>query len=179
VPTVFLDIGPRPGSSPRQQITEFSATEDAVSFAFNATAGFHDVLVLTSYGAADPLVDVLPGHDRHIAVGLCGSLTHYDSFRSVSVVLPTAGLTAYLEIGHGEKTETRVMTVDDGVAYAEVLGDGSLTLMVHYGSNVCSYQVDPGGANSAHQHLRLSLSMNALSVRGTGWQCGKLDLLSP
>lgn len=127
--------------------------------------GYHKLYVRAPNGyVGTTFVDVLPGHARHVALELCSiSLVLWDSMRSISVVLPSDGLLPSLLLRTADgRYHSEPMYVDDGVAYATYVGDGDISLLVAYGTQVCSYSLASTASNWRDQHLRFILPLDAL-----------------
>jgi hypothetical protein len=148
----------------RHALDAFSAGDGFIQLSFTVPAGFHQLLVVARYGASNAPLDVLPGHSRHLVLQMCNSLLHTDTLRSVAVVLPARGLTPYLIVHAPQGDEKVAMSIEDGVAYGELLDEGSIELIVPYGNRVvsCSFSLSQATPNWSRQHLRFNLPITAL-----------------
>jgi hypothetical protein len=150
-------------------VNAFSADNSSIQLAFNVQPGFHRILVAAKYGGQSTMLDVLPGHSRHVVLQVCRNLLHADTLRSVAVVLPSEGLTPYLLVHTPRGDETVQMSIEDGVAYGDLLDEGAIELTVPYWAHVvsCSFSLAQGTPKWRQQHLRFSLTIAGLVSRST------------
>jgi hypothetical protein len=176
-PDVYLDHAM--SGNQKQQLLQYQAAPDSFQTSLHIAAGFHSVLLVTTCGGAVALIDVLPGHTRRIIVDICDSLLHSDSYRTLAIALPAAGIAPYIMQREGSRDETIQMTVEDGVAYAAALGEGKIIVIVPYppGLPLCNFTIEAGEGNWREQHLRYNLSLQGLSRSNVPGKCGALDPL--
>lgn len=173
-PGVYLD-----GRSPSlAHLTEISPHIFAA--ALHMAPGFHRLHVQTPNGLGETTVlDSVPGHSRHVTLRVCSDAGIWDSFRSVTVVLPVGGLAASLLVANSSgRYATYAMQIDDGVAYATAIGSGAIDLLVSYdpggAPSICSYHL-ADASSDLDQHLRFNLPLPALrNTVGPPFHCGRV-----
>lgn len=179
-PTVYIDSNvaafvPTP-------LDTFSASDNSFRLALSVPAGFDRILVATKYGGESAMLDVLPGHSRHIVLQICQGLLHTDTLRSVAVVLPSGGLAPYLVIHTPRGDQAVQMSIEDGVAYGDLLDEGAIELIVPYWDRLesCSFVLAQATPGWRRQHLRFTLPISALVTRSNGpipAKCGAIQSL--
>jgi hypothetical protein len=163
-PDIFIDFVNN--VSPKAAYEYLKVTSNSFTANVSLTQGFHEVFLVSEFGGANVPIQVLQGHPRSVTVSICNALTHYDTWRSISVQLPTPGLRVKLITSLNGEEHNIAMSIDDGVAYATTLPGGQLILAVSYSSGMptCNFML-PRDKDEQHQHILVNLKMeNLVSV---------------